>query len=73
MTQNLSKTIEWELTGEADRCKHCVIARGQQMNVKKKTDHVASKKFGERLFLDVAAVMQNQNSNASVDSTSKRY
>jgi hypothetical protein len=61
------------LTGEADRCKHCAIARGWQMNVKKKTDHVASKKVGERLFLDVAAVMQNQNSDASVDSTSKRY
>jgi hypothetical protein len=39
----------------------------------KMTDHVASKKVGEILFLDVAAVMQNQNSDASVDSTSKRY
>jgi hypothetical protein len=43
------------------------------MNVKKKTDHVALKKVGERLFLDVVAVMQNKNLDASVDSTSKRY
>jgi hypothetical protein len=50
MTQNISKTIRWELTGEADRCKHCAIARGRQMNFKKKTDHVALKKIGERLF-----------------------
>jgi hypothetical protein len=73
ITQNISKTIGWELTGEPDRCEHCAIARGWQMNVKKKTDHVTLKKVGERLFLDVAAVMQNQNSDASVDSTSKRY
>jgi hypothetical protein len=73
MTQNISKTIGLELTGETDRCKHCEIARGRQMNVKKKTDHVASKKVGERLFLDVAAVMQNQNSDDSVDYISKRY
>jgi hypothetical protein len=58
---------------EPDRCEHCAIARGRQMNVTKKTDHVASKKVGERLYLDVADVMQNQNSDASVDSTSKRY
>jgi hypothetical protein len=72
MTQNISKTI-WVLTGEPNRCKHCAIARGRQMNVKKKTDHVASMRVGERLFLDVAAVMQNKNSDASVDSTSKTY
>jgi hypothetical protein len=61
MTQNISKTIGWELTGEADRkCEHCAIARGLQMNFKKNTNHVASKKVGERLYLDVAAVMQNQ-------------
>jgi hypothetical protein len=73
MTQNISKTIGWELTGEPDRCKDCAIARGRQMNVKKNTHHVASKKVGERLFLDVAAVMQDKNSDALVDSTSKRY
>jgi hypothetical protein len=65
MTQNISKTIGWELTAEAER--------GWQMNVEKKTDYVALKKVGERLFLDVAAVMQNQNLDASVDSMSKRY
>jgi hypothetical protein len=65
MTQNISKTIGWELTAEAEK--------GWQMNVEKKTDYVALKKVGERLFLDVAAVMQNQNLDASVDSMSKRY
>jgi hypothetical protein len=33
MTQNISKTIGWELTGEPDRCEHCAIARGRQLNV----------------------------------------
>jgi hypothetical protein len=50
MTQNISKTIGWELTGEPDRCEHCAIARGRQMNVKKKTHHVALKKVGEIIF-----------------------
>jgi hypothetical protein len=73
MTKNISNTIGWLLTGETIRCKHCVIARGWQTNVKMKTNQVASKKVEERLFLDVASVIQNQNSDASVDSTSKGY
>jgi hypothetical protein len=50
MTQNISNTIGWELTGEAIRCNHYAIERGRQTNVKKKTDHVASKKVEERFF-----------------------
>jgi hypothetical protein len=73
MTQNISKTIGRELTGGAIKCKHCEITRGWQRNVKMKTDHFVSTKVGERTFLDVIAVMQNQDSDASVNSTSKRY
>jgi hypothetical protein len=50
MTRNMLNTIEWEFMGEAIRCKYYAIARGQKMNIKKKTDHVASKKVGERFF-----------------------
>jgi hypothetical protein len=42
------------------------------MNIKKKTNHAASKKVEEILFLEVAAVMQNQDLDASVDSTCKK-
>jgi hypothetical protein len=28
MTQNISKTIGWQLMCEANRCKHCAISRG---------------------------------------------
>jgi hypothetical protein len=51
-------TSGWELKVKSIICKHFAIARGQQTYVeKKKIDHVVSMKVGERICLDVAAVM----------------
>jgi hypothetical protein len=72
-TKEVAETLSWQLTLEAKRCKDCDIGKGRQKNVTKSSKHVVSNKVGERIFLDVAAVFKNKDSDALVDSNRKRY
>jgi len=72
-TREIASKFRWTLTGTKEKCIHCAIGKGRQANVEKKSNHVVSNKIGERIFLDVAAVMPDKDSDASVESSYKKY
>jgi hypothetical protein len=55
------------------KCSDCAIGKGKQKNLLKKSNHVVAEKVGERLFLNVAAVFEETDSDVSVESTRKGY
>ena len=55
------------------KCSNCAIRKGKQKSVSKKSNHVVAEKVGEWLFLDIAAVFEETDSDASVDSARKGY
>jgi hypothetical protein len=68
-----AKRLGWCLTGEKQKCIHCAIGKGRQTNAYKVSNHIMSNKIGERMFLDLAAVIPNKDSDAFVESSYKRY
>ena len=69
----MSKNLGWKLTGEMPKCSDCAIGKGKQKSVSKRSNHVVAEKVGERLFLDIAAVFEENNSDASAETTRKGY
>jgi hypothetical protein len=65
--------LGWYLKGNFERCEDCAIGKGRQRNVNKKTDHKIADNFGERIFLDVASVQEQQDSEIDDNSTRKQY
>jgi hypothetical protein len=57
MTRKAAKHLGWEITkGVLKTCESCAIGKAKQKNVPKKSEHVVSKKNGERLFLDITSM-----------------
>jgi hypothetical protein len=55
------------------RCKDCAIGKGRQKHVTKSSKHVISTKVGEGcIFLDIATVLENKDSDALIDSNRKK-
>jgi hypothetical protein len=73
MTTTTAKRLGWCLTGDKQKCIHCAIGKGRQKNVNKVSNHIVLNKIGERMFLDLAAVMPNKDSDVFVESSYKRY
>jgi hypothetical protein len=69
----VSKNLGWRLAGEMSKCSDCAIGKGKQKRVSKKSNHIVAEKVGKRLFLDIAAVFDETDSDASVESTRKGY
>ena len=53
-TKEISRHLEWKLTGTKQRCEHCVIGRGCQSNVNKNSNHISSNNVGERYTFQMA-------------------
>jgi hypothetical protein len=49
MTTINTKRLDWFLTGEKQKCTHCVVGKGRQANVKN-SNHIVSSSIGERIF-----------------------
>jgi hypothetical protein len=73
MMMTTAKRLGWCLTGEKRKCIHCAIGKGRQTIVNKVSNHIVLNKIGERMFLDLAAVIPNKDSDAFVESSYKRY
>jgi hypothetical protein len=69
----IAKRLGWSLTSEKQTCIHCAIVDGRKSNVNKVRNHIVSSKIGNRMFLDVAAVIPNKDLDAFVESLCKRY
>jgi len=73
LTEEVARNLGWRLSGDLDRCEDCAIGKGKQKNVIKRSNHIIAEKVGERLFLDLAAVFEERNSDAPADPTKKGY
>jgi hypothetical protein len=55
------------------KCEDCAIGKGCKRNVNKRSDHKVAGMIGERIFLDVASVQEQQKSENYMRSTPKQY
>jgi hypothetical protein len=68
-TKDTAKQLGWHLTGEFVKCEDCAIGKGHQKNVNKRSDHEIAGMVGERIFLDVASVQEQQKSDNYMEPT----
>jgi hypothetical protein len=73
MTTMTEKRLGLCLTAEKQKCINCAIGKGRQANLNKVSNHIMSNKIRERMFLDMSAVMPNNDSDSFVESSYKRY
>jgi hypothetical protein len=72
-TKGTAKKLGWHLTGEFVKCEDCAIGKGCQKNVNKRSDHEIAGMVGERIFLDVASVQEQQKFDNYMEPTQKQY
>jgi hypothetical protein len=72
-TKEVSKNVAWKFAAEMPKCSDCAIGKGKQKSVSKKSNHVVAEKVGEWLFLDIAAVFEELDSDVSIETTRKGY
>jgi hypothetical protein len=71
-TKDTLKQLGWHLADEFVKC-DCDIGKGCQNNVNKRNDHKISGMVGERIFLDVASVQEQQKSDNYMEPTQKQH
>ena len=55
----ISKYLGWKIKGTATQCEACAVGKARQRNVEKRSKHIIAKEAGERIFLDIASIKEN--------------